>query len=130
MKSCEPCPRSCSRTRWAAGSRTTTHRSFVTSSAHCARMTTGGQRSFTVLSRASRSRCEPPPSRRARSSSDDHHAGTCAQENEQEKKDVIITKTHLSRRFVLRGLGAALALPRSEERRVGKECRSRWSPYH
>src|SRR2546423_11023232 len=25
-------------------------------------------------------------------------------------------------------LGAALA--RSEERRVGKECRSRWSPYH
>src|SRR3712207_9202186 len=38
-------------------------------------------------------------------------------------------------------LGVALALyglrtlvvdldPRSEERRVGKECRSRWSPYH
>ena len=34
--------------------------------------------------------------------------------------------------------GAALLLPfprgrgedRSEERRVGKECRSRWSPYH
>ena len=25
--------------------------------------------------------------------------------------------------------GAALVL-RSEERRVGKECRSRWSPYH
>ena len=24
----------------------------------------------------------------------------------------------------------ALAQPRSEERRVGKECRSRWSPYH
>ena len=24
----------------------------------------------------------------------------------------------------------ALALLRSEERRVGKECRSRWSPYH
>src|SRR5690554_8192939 len=23
-----------------------------------------------------------------------------------------------------------IALPRSEERRVGKECRSRWSPYH
>ena len=23
-----------------------------------------------------------------------------------------------------------LALGRSEERRVGKECRSRWSPYH
>ena len=24
----------------------------------------------------------------------------------------------------------ARALERSEERRVGKECRSRWSPYH
>src|SRR2546422_4196141 len=23
-----------------------------------------------------------------------------------------------------------LVYPRSEERRVGKECRSRWSPYH
>src|SRR2546425_11065742 len=23
-----------------------------------------------------------------------------------------------------------MAIPRSEERRVGKECRSRWSPYH
>src|SRR2546426_7426097 len=25
---------------------------------------------------------------------------------------------------------AAAAVVRSEERRVGKECRSRWSPYH
>ena len=25
---------------------------------------------------------------------------------------------------------ASRVLPRSEERRVGKECRSRWSPYH
>src|SRR2546430_17714717 len=25
---------------------------------------------------------------------------------------------------------ALLSLTRSEERRVGKECRSRWSPYH
>ena len=24
----------------------------------------------------------------------------------------------------------AIRVPRSEERRVGKECRSRWSPYH
>ena len=28
------------------------------------------------------------------------------------------------------GTLAALSLTRSEERRVGKECRSRWSPYH
>ena len=26
--------------------------------------------------------------------------------------------------------GGVLNLLRSEERRVGKECRSRWSPYH
>ena len=25
---------------------------------------------------------------------------------------------------------AAITMGRSEERRVGKECRSRWSPYH
>ena len=25
---------------------------------------------------------------------------------------------------------AGIQLTRSEERRVGKECRSRWSPYH
>ena len=30
---------------------------------------------------------------------------------------------------VLASLGVGL-VPRSEERRVGKECRSRWSPYH
>ena len=28
------------------------------------------------------------------------------------------------------GRGQATADDRSEERRVGKECRSRWSPYH
>src|SRR3982751_7081905 len=27
-------------------------------------------------------------------------------------------------------LGMSVFLDRSEERRVGKECRSRWSPYH
>ena len=28
------------------------------------------------------------------------------------------------------GCGGNSAEERSEERRVGKECRSRWSPYH
>ena len=28
------------------------------------------------------------------------------------------------------GIGAVVNIKRSEERRVGKECRSRWSPYH
>mgnify|MGYP006868268988 CR=1 FL=1 len=27
-------------------------------------------------------------------------------------------------------LGSSAGINRSEERRVGKECRSRWSPYH
>ena len=27
-------------------------------------------------------------------------------------------------------VGAGFSKNRSEERRVGKECRSRWSPYH
>src|SRR2546422_7579996 len=38
----------------------------------------------------------------------------------------------VSRRFRHRVMGWdwALAALRSEERRVGKECRSRWSPYH
>ena len=30
----------------------------------------------------------------------------------------------------MRQWGDKYAAPRSEERRVGKECRSRWSPYH
>src|SRR5579871_5878779 len=35
------------------------------------------------------------------------------------------------RAFLVTALGEALGGPeRSEERRVGKECRSRWSPYH
>ena len=32
----------------------------------------------------------------------------------------------------LRGMGGIIVMApdRSEERRIGKECRSRWSPYH
>ena len=41
----------------------------------------------------------------------------------------IIDKSDIS--TILRGLsGCILYTNRSEERRVGKECRSRWSPYH
>ena len=32
--------------------------------------------------------------------------------------------------FVFAVIFAASDFARSEERRVGKECRSRWSPYH
>src|SRR5256885_10681800 len=34
------------------------------------------------------------------------------------------------RRCAVRALEASDSAVRSEERRVGKECRSRWSPYH
>ena len=40
---------------------------------------------------------------------------------------------HAADRFGLRDAGniyGRLTNSRSEERRVGKECRSRWSPYH
>ena len=45
--------------------------------------------------------------------------------NAQPWKFVVVTDRELSRK-----VGKAAAGLRSEERRVGKECRSRWSPYH
>ena len=48
---------------------------------------------------------------------------------EEEKKDIInlvVTKVN-GRIPIVLGVGGNC---RSEERRVGKECRSRWSPYH
>src|SRR2546422_2266225 len=41
-----------------------------------------------------------------------------------EKPDVMISCLGGGSNF------GGFILPRSEERRVGKECRSRWSPYH
>ena len=46
---------------------------------------------------------------------------------------VGMTQTHNKRAIILLstlGFGVADLMLRSEERRVGKECRSRWSPYH
>ena len=37
---------------------------------------------------------------------------------------------HLSQPALSHSLARLEARSRSEERRVGKECRSRWSPYH
>src|SRR5258708_30196168 len=42
--------------------------------------------------------------------------------------DILLDKSGQVRAFIV-GVGGVLGL-RSEERRVGKECRSRWSPYH
>ena len=54
---------------------------------------------------------------------------------------LVLTKEELSfffnglltgevRDYQMSSLLMAICLNRSEERRVGKECRSRWSPYH
>ena len=57
----------------------------------------------------------------------------------QEFKGVVLfthnngnTSTFTVRRVASNGIGVerTFLLCRSEERRVGKECRSRWSPYH
>jgi len=41
--------------------------------------------------------------------------------------NVLTGETGAGKSILLESLGFVL---RSEERRVGKECRSRWSPYH
>src|SRR5256885_16047655 len=48
-------------------------------------------------------------------------------------RSAFLFQTQCDSRELLRYLLEALGVeggPRSEERRVGKECRSRWSPYH
>ena len=42
------------------------------------------------------------------------------------KQATTSSKPYLNRKEIAKYFGVA----RSEERRVGKECRSRWSPYH
>ena len=65
--------------------------------------------------------------------------------NQMEEKGMKSRFIHLKKRFVPALSGALMGVmlmsttcfaagtgtsARSEERRVGKECRSRWSPYH
>ena len=40
-------------------------------------------------------------------------------------KDIVFTVSN-----IIKCRNQDIAILRSEERRVGKECRSRWSPYH
>src|SRR5688572_32702755 len=50
---------------------------------------------------------------------------------EAKKREQIMIKTKILALLVVAGfLGGCENMTRSEERRVGKECRSRWSPYH
>ena len=55
--------------------------------------------------------------------------------NQGLKEEGILKKLPLQIDFYTRNISNAkertvVILCRSEERRVGKECRSRWSPYH
>ena len=43
---------------------------------------------------------------------------------------VEVNKATQAELEVINGIGPTISASRSEERRVGKECRSRWSPYH
>src|SRR3989441_8747106 len=43
---------------------------------------------------------------------------------------LLALQTYRPRKIVVRKVAERPAATRSEERRVGKECRSRWSPYH
>ena len=48
-------------------------------------------------------------------------------------ESVVVTWIIMAAVFLLcffLGRNLSVENPRSEERRVGKECRSRWSPYH
>ena len=48
--------------------------------------------------------------------------------NEMKKENIL--RQHDIEAFIFERERADVADDRSEERRVGKECRSRWSPYH
>jgi len=53
-----------------------------------------------------------------------------AQKKEENIQQVPISVTALEGNFLKEAGIDELHKLRSEERRVGKECRSRWSPYH
>ena len=46
------------------------------------------------------------------------------------RKNLSIAMPYLNEEMGISKSDLGLFLTRSEERRVGKECRSRWSPYH
>src|SRR5260221_6385378 len=63
-------------------------------------------------------------------SSDVCSSDLCAAGVEGFLADEVHAITGLSGHDLMVGRGGVMVRGRSEERRVGKECRSRWSPYH
>ena len=75
---------------------------------------------------------------------DDHVSTSKALDDEQRVKvlspGMLVAKRFFRNKLAVAGLVILVAMflfsfiggmvSRSEERRVGKECRSRWSPYH
>ena len=50
--------------------------------------------------------------------------------NKETMKRVLKFISPYKAKIIIMLLTALVTVGRSEERRVGKECRSRWSPYH
>ena len=57
------------------------------------------------------------------------HAGDAAAREQMVEGNLRLVLS-VVQRFAQRGENLDDLFQRSEERRVGKECRSRWSPYH
>ena len=52
-------------------------------------------------------------------------------EDDEKQGNYVLQITHLNKSVINKEIDEpVISTTRSEERRVGKECRSRWSPYH
>src|ERR1017187_3702241 len=58
------------------------------------------------------------------------HPTTAASRKVSLNGDFIVMKMGRKKTGICTSSPGFLAKPNTEERRVGKECRSRWSPYH
>ena len=58
-----------------------------------------------------------------------HETAECGKLN-QNNSHYVVQTIETATKSCISGLFSAMVTGRSEERRVGKECRSRWSPYH
>ena len=50
--------------------------------------------------------------------------------DDTEEKRGLLEIIFFNAKFIIKNIDRGKIHRRSEERRVGKECRSRWSPYH